>query len=590
MDTTPLRRDDTPRARRVPARSDAVGSALTRSRANMPPRRRGTSAKPPGSGQVDGRVVRDDSVTMRQRSERSLLAEFPVPDDGDDDDDDDDDANEEEDAAVAKRPPALAMSGAKRTRATARRSAPDRIARGREKQRVEPEEPAPGEAANAEREGDLETPNGSFEGDGSRRESPAGANAARSDRDVVMRRSSIIREHPASSFRVFSDGNHSHRARAADARASVPTAEPEASAPALPSRVSSKRRRIATTAHRGTAWGLGLRKMLAAVPLSAPLSALTGKRSGAEQNGADSRRMAITEEDRLPPLRPKARLGGPRGRQLWHKVRLNKDLLIGEGVGTGASSYWRRRAGVGAFLFSVDKDVNGRKKNRGLALRKAAKATSRRTRFPEDEAFARELESLRDLSRAETHALCKSRGLRVRDGLDRSVAIDADVLKARLLHHAHGNYGNDWFEPSPFGRNKRGYYAPLALAFAQCALVSGVTLGGTYFTYACAERWHASQNCHKIWNWMNPQCQAADFLRTHAKQAVYRWYYQVGSVVALRAGAWVDAVSKEAGRLATEATEGLASKMELEPRDSGEASRDGRRSRGGRSDGQGRRG
>ena len=65
---------------------------------------------------------------------------------------------------------------------------------------------------------------------------------------------------------------------------------------------------------------------------------------------------------------------------------------------------------------------------------------------------------------------------------------------------------------------------------------------------------------------MNPQCQAADFLRARAKQAVYRWYYQVGSVIALRAGAWVDAVSKEAGRLATEATEGLASKMELEPR------------------------
>ena len=76
--------------------------------------------------------------------------------------------------------------------------------------------------------------------------------------------------------------------------------------------------------------------------------------------------MCIAEEDRLPPLRPKARMGGPRGRQLWEKVRLNKNLLIGEGVGThGASGYWRLRAGVGAFFFSVDMDVNGRKKNRG---------------------------------------------------------------------------------------------------------------------------------------------------------------------------------------------------------------------------------
>ena len=270
-------------------------------------------------------------------------------------------------------------------------------------------------------------------------------------------------------------------------------------------------------------------------------------------------------------------MGGPRGRQLWEKVRLNKNLLIGEGVGThGASGYWRLRAGVGAFFFSVDMDVNGRKKNRGLALRKAAKATSKRTRFPEDESFLTELESLRDLSRSETHALCKERGLRTRDGPDRSL-IDPDVLKARLLHHAHARHGIDWFEPSPFGRNKRGYYAPLVLAVAQCALVSGVTLGATYATYAFAEQWHASRNCHKIWNWMNPQCQAADFLRTHAKQAVYRWYYQVGSVIALRAGAWVDAVSREAGRLAAEATEGLASAMDVDTSGGAAARRDGER-------------
>jgi hypothetical protein len=53
-------------------------------------------------------------------------------------------------------------------------------------------------------------------------------------------------------------------------------------------------------------------------------------------------------------------------------------------------------------------------------------------------------------------------------------------------------------------------------------------------------------------------------MRTHAKQAVYRWYYQVGSVIALRAGAWFDAISKEAGRLAAEATDSLASKMDVE--------------------------
>ena len=53
-------------------------------------------------------------------------------------------------------------------------------------------------------------------------------------------------------------------------------------------------------------------------------------------------------------------------------------------------------------------------------------------------------------------------------------------------------------------------------------------------------------------------------MRTHAKQAVYRWYYQVGSVIALRAGAWFDAIAKEAGILAAEATDSLASKMDVE--------------------------
>jgi hypothetical protein len=35
-------------------------------------------------------------------------------------------------------------------------------------------------------------------------------------------------------------------------------------------------------------------------------------------------------------------------------------------------------------------------------------------------------------------------------------------------------------------------------------------------------------------------------------------------VIALRAGAWFDAISKEAGRLAAEATDSLASKMDVE--------------------------
>jgi hypothetical protein len=50
-------------------------------------------------------------------------------------------------------------------------------------------------------------------------------------------------------------------------------------------------------------------------------------------------------------------------------------------------------------------------------------------------------------------------------------------------------------------------------------------------------------------------------------------------VIALRAGAWVDAVSREAGRLAAEATEGLASAMDVDTSGEGAARRDGNASR-----------
>ena len=70
----------------------------------------------------------------------------------------------------------------------------------------------------------------------------------------------------------------------------------------------------------------------------------------------------------LPPLRPVLPLGGPRGRQLWAKVRDNRSLLIGEGAGTGASTYWRAKAGVGAFFFALGRDADGRRVSEACLL------------------------------------------------------------------------------------------------------------------------------------------------------------------------------------------------------------------------------
>ena len=263
----------------------------------------------------------------------------------------------------------------------------------------------------------------------------------------------------------------------------------------------------------------------------------------------------------LPPLRPVLPLGGPRGRQLWAKVRDNRRLLIGEGAGTGASTYWRAKAGVGAFFFALGRDADGRRVSEAERLRRDARRLRRRTRFPRTPEFDAELAEL-TLTPGEVRSLCAQRGMRTRDATNGG-PISIATLKTRLLHAQHGRSGADWFEPSPFGRNKRGYWMPLVLALVQCVAVSCITIGVTYAAYGVGEHYHRRFNCDRIWNWMNPQCQVADFVRTNAKQWVYKWYYQVGSVVAVRAGAWADALSKEAGKIAVEATEGLAKKMDV---------------------------
>ena len=43
----------------------------------------------------------------------------------------------------------------------------------------------------------------------------------------------------------------------------------------------------------------------------------------------------------------------------------------------------------------------------------------------------------------------------------------------------HGKYGNDWFEPTPFGRNWLRYWMPLVVALVQCFMISFVTVGVT---------------------------------------------------------------------------------------------------------------
>ena len=93
----------------------------------------------------------------------------------------------------------------------------------------------------------------------------------------------------------------------------------------------------------------------------------------------------------------------------------------------------------------------------------------------------------------------------------------------------------------------------------QCLLDGASTVGLTYAVYLIGASYHDKYACDRIWNWLSPQCQVADFVRTTAKQWVYRWYWQVGTVIAARAGHWADKMSKEASRLALDATDNTRS-------------------------------
>ena len=53
-----------------------------------------------------------------------------------------------------------------------------------------------------------------------------------------------------------------------------------------------------------------------------------------------------------------------------------------------------------------------------------------------------------------------------------------------------GKSSNDWYLPSPFGANKRGYWLPVILALLQCFTISAVTIGMTYAGYLVGAHYH----------------------------------------------------------------------------------------------------
>ena len=260
---------------------------------------------------------------------------------------------------------------------------------------------------------------------------------------------------------------------------------------------------------------------------------------------------------------PAAGTSAPRAKLLWKKVRDNRLADNGErpveGAAAEQSRFWRLQNGASAFLFGVDKDVDGRRKNRAEKVMKRVNQLSKRSKFARSSEFDEELKQLQPLTSFQTHRLCRDKGLELRNKDGNPVPLAK--LKERLLHLEHGRSSADWFHASPFGRNKRGYWAPIALGLTQCLIISLFTVGATYAIYMAGAHYHDKHRCDWIMNWLNPQCQVADFVRTTAKQWVYRWYWQVGTVIAARAGHWADKMSKEASRLALDATDNISKRL-----------------------------
>ena len=174
------------------------------------------------------------------------------------------------------------------------------------------------------------------------------------------------------------------------------------------------------------------------------------------------------------------------GGNLWKKVRDNRMLLIGEGLGTGVVELLAQARGGDGVSVQVIQDINGKRKTkvRRCSTLPAAKL-KKSTKFPRSEAFDRELAEL-ELTPHQIHRLCKEQRMKIRDGPN---PIKPVLLKVSSLHPMHGKYGND-LEPTPLGRNWLGYWMPLVLALVQCFMISFVTVGVTYAAYTLGEHWH----------------------------------------------------------------------------------------------------
>ena len=111
----------------------------------------------------------------------------------------------------------------------------------------------------------------------------------------------------------------------------------------------------------------------------------------------------------------------PRAKLLWKKVRNNRLADNGERPAEDAaaeqSRFWRMQyERASAFLFGVDKDIDGRRKNRAEKVMKRVKQLSKRSRSsPGLPRIRRGAQAAGALTSFQAHRLCRTRDWRIRN-------------------------------------------------------------------------------------------------------------------------------------------------------------------------------
>ena len=116
--------------------------------------------------------------------------------------------------------------------------------------------------------------------------------------------------------------------------------------------------------------------------------------------------------------------------------------------------------------------------------------------------------------------------------------LDVETMRLRLLAHAGGTSCSEWYIPTAFGRNWRGFWSPFIVWSAHTFIVLCGLFLAAYAIYLLAEEAHDRHHCRNIFNWQTPPCQMASYFRRTAENCIFEWYKLCVTTIAIRLADW----------------------------------------------------